>query len=177
MAGENDAVWCAVFEGVTNVFEGDAIGLGCGAAADRSSEQSIAGDHDGCIESFDMEAECGNCVTGEIAGADGDLAHANGIAGFHCGGFPDALGVDRNAVLEKMADAAGVVAVCVGDEDTIGQAAEALIEFRAQVLGLIARVEKDSLVFNFEHPCVHMASAKGECEAVDFGWNRCLGPV
>ncbi len=120
MAWKDDAVWRAVIEGVTNVFEGDAIGFGRGAAADGSGEQSIAGDHDGRIESFDMEAECGDCVAGEIAGADGDLASANGIAGFHGGGFPDALGVDRNAVLDEMADAAGVVAVGVGDEDPIG---------------------------------------------------------
>ena len=57
------------------------------------------------------------------------------------------------------------------------ETAKSLVEFRAQVLGLIAGVEKDPLVFGFEHPCVYMPSAEGECEAVDFGWNRCLGPI
>ncbi len=75
MAWEDDAVWSAVFECVTNVFEGDAIGFGRGTAADGSGEQGIAGDHDGRIESFDMEDECGDRMTSEVAGADGDGAN------------------------------------------------------------------------------------------------------
>ena len=77
MTWQDDAVWWAVFNRVMYVFEGGAIGFGRGAAADGSGEKGIAGDHDGRIESFDMEAECGNCVAGEIAGADGDLANAD----------------------------------------------------------------------------------------------------
>ena len=162
---------------MTDVFEGDAIGLGRGAAADGSGEKCVAGDRYGRVESFDVEAECGDRVAREIAGGDGDFADADGIAGFHRGGFPDALGVDGDAVLEEMADAAGVVAVAVGDEDPVGQSAKAVVELRAQVLGLIAAVEEDLLVFHFEHPRIHMPSAEGECEAVDFGWNRCLGSI
>ena len=44
MTWQDDAVWQAVFKRVMNVFEGDAIGLGCGAAADGSGEKSVAGD-------------------------------------------------------------------------------------------------------------------------------------
>lgn len=158
---QDDAVWWAVFKRVMNIFEGDAIGLGCGAAADGSGEESVAGDQYWAWQSIDPIAECGDRMTSEVASADGDLADADRIAGFHRSRFPDALGVDRNAVLKEIANAAGVVAVGVGDEDSVGQAAEALIDFSQQVLGLISGVEKDQLVFIFKHPCVHMTSAEG----------------
>ena len=144
-----------------NVLEGDAIRLGCGAAADGSSKQRVPGDGDGRTDSFYMEAECGDRMTREVASANGDLADAERITGFHRSRFPDAMGVDSYAVLKEIANAAGVVAVGVGDEDSIGQAAKALIDFSQQVLGLISGVEKDQWVFGFEHPCVHMASAEG----------------
>ena len=126
---QDDAVWWAVFKCVMNVFEGDAIGLGCGAAADGSGEESVAGDKYGAWQSVDAIAECGDRMTSEVACADGDLTDADRIAGFHRSRLPEALGVDRDAVLEEIADAAGVVAVGVCDKDPIGQAAKALIDF------------------------------------------------
>ena len=100
-------------------------------------------------------------MTREVASADSDFADADGIAGFHWSRFPDALGVDRDAVLDEIANAARVIAVGVGDEDPVGQATKALIDFSQQVLGLITGVEKNQVVFSFEHPCVHMPSAEG----------------
>ena len=161
MTWQDDAVWWAVFKCLMNVFEGDAIRLGCGAAADGSGEESVAGNQYWAWQSIDPIAECRDRMTSEVASADGDLADADRIAGFHRSRFPVTLGVDRDAVLEEVANAAGVVAVGVGDEHSVGQAAEALIDYSQQVLGLISSVEKDHLVVSFEHPCVHMPTAEG----------------
>ena len=100
-------------------------------------------------------------MTREVACADGELADAERITGFHRSRFPVALGLNRDAVLDEIANAARVIAVGVGDEDPVGQATKALIDFSQQVLGLITGVEKNQVVFSFEHPCVHMPSAEG----------------
>ena len=60
VAWKDEAVWRNVFKRTTDVFECNAIGFGCGAAADGSCKERVTGDHDGVLQAVDVIAECGN---------------------------------------------------------------------------------------------------------------------
>lgn len=76
MAWKDEAVWRNVCKRTTDVFQRDAIGFGCGATADGSCKQRVAGDHDGGLHAVDAIAECGNRMTCEVARGDREGADA-----------------------------------------------------------------------------------------------------
>lgn len=85
--------------------------------------------------------------------------------------------MDRDSLFEKMARAAAVVAVVMGDENLIGQATEMMVDLSKQILDLISGVEKGQLLVGLEHPCVHMTAAEGESEPVDLRWKIGIGTI
>ena len=85
--------------------------------------------------------------------------------------------MDRDSLLEKMAHAAAVVAVVMGDENLVGQATEMMVDLSKQILGLISGVEKDQLLVGLKHPCVHMTAAEGESKSVDLRWKVGIGTI
>ena len=177
MAGEQDG---GAGEGREDLLQpAQRVLIECrgGAAADGAGEECIAGDEHRHGEAVDVEAERGIGVAGEIAGADGERAAADGVAGFHREGVIDVSTVKDVSPHHEGRDAADVVDVGVGDEDPVERGRAEGVERDGAGGGFVAGVEEDRHIIRPDEPGVDALLAEGQVEPVDEWLGQWLGVV